>query len=153
MSYGGLSGFYRSNYGNSQGSIPPPRLKIITKPTAEPLTVAQVVAHARLGPGVEDTEINRWIKTARQRAESYTGRRLMPQTWEYLWDYDFPGLIELRLPYPPLQIGHVPEIRGSKHKPRGHRSGSGLLRFHQRREPEWRPGKNPAQGGANLAGA
>ena len=37
------------------------------------------------------------------RAENYTGRRLLTQKWEMLWDYDFPGLIEITIPYPPLQ--------------------------------------------------
>ena len=80
-----------------------PRLNLVTAPENEPLTIAQVVQHARLGPAVTDDEITRWIKTARMRAENYLGRRLITQTWEYLWDWDFPNLIELRIPYPPLQ--------------------------------------------------
>ena len=80
-----------------------PRLNLLEAPDAEPLTVDQVVQHARLGPAVTDDEINRWIKTARMRAENYLGRRLITQRWEYLWDWDFPSLLELRIPYPPLQ--------------------------------------------------
>ena len=80
-----------------------PRLNLLEAPTAEPLTIDQVVKHARLGPAVTDDEINRWITTARMRAESYLGRRLITQRWEYLWDYDFPNLLELRISYPPLQ--------------------------------------------------
>ena len=92
-----------------------PRFKLETGPESEPLTPAEVVSHARLGPAVSDADIDGWIKAARQQAEEFLARRLITQTWDYFWDYSWPALA-FDLPYPPVQevneVAYRPDTSG-----------------------------------------
>ncbi len=81
------------------------KLKLVTKPTVEPLTLDEVKDHLRieLTDGTEDALISRLIVAARRRAENFLWRAIMKQTWDYFLD-DFPGGSgTILLPLPPLQ--------------------------------------------------
>lgn len=69
-----------------------PRYVIVTAPTAEPLTLADVRAHLRIDSDdtSQDTTISLLMLAARRYAETYTGRSLMPQIWCAVAD-GFPG--------------------------------------------------------------
>lgn len=74
-------------------------LKLITAPTAEPVTLTEAKAHLRVIGADEDTYITALIVAARQAAEHITGRALMAQTWELALDAFKAGI---SLPRPPL---------------------------------------------------
>ncbi len=64
-------------------------LRLITAPTIEPATVAEVKLDAKID-GIElDAPIAIYIAGARKNAESITGRALLTQTWELVLD-EFP---------------------------------------------------------------
>lgn len=78
-------------------------LKLATAPTMEPVTLAQAKQHLRKTTDDEDALILALIVTAREQAESYTGRRFITQTWDYFLDR-FPYCPEVfEIPYAPLQ--------------------------------------------------
>lgn len=74
-------------------------LKLITAPTAEPLTLAQAYVQCQIdttttgSPAVTTSDSDDWltatIPVVRQQAENELGRALITQTWE-LWLHDFP---------------------------------------------------------------
>lgn len=68
-------------------------IKVITGPTAEPITLAEAKVHLKVEEDVtvDDTLITGMIVAARRAAEALTGRALMPQTLELAMD-DFPRL-------------------------------------------------------------
>ena len=70
----------------------------VTAPTVEPVTLTEAKAHARVSDTSEDTWITSQITTAREWAETYTGRAFLTQTWDLKLD-GFPACIEL--PKPP----------------------------------------------------
>lgn len=70
-------------------------LKLITAPTAEPVTVAEVRAHCRIDSTAEDSLLATYIAAARQLCEETIGRALMPQTWEQTLDAFPAGEIKL----------------------------------------------------------
>jgi uncharacterized phiE125 gp8 family phage protein len=74
--------------------------KLITAPTVEPITVAEVKQRLGVTHSDLDTDFGAWITEARERAEQITGRALAPQTWEKILDA-FPAN-EIQLPWPPL---------------------------------------------------
>lgn len=76
-------------------------IKIITAPTVEPVTVAEVKLHAHIDHDVEDTVLTTWIKTARGLAEDYQRRSFITQTIELTYD-DYPD-VPLLLPRAPVQ--------------------------------------------------
>lgn len=78
----------------------PTALKLITAPAAEPLSLSDFKAHARITATAEDTLLPVYVKAAREQLEHETGRALITQTWELTLDA-FPGSIWL--PKPPLQ--------------------------------------------------
>jgi len=75
-------------------------LTLITAPTAEPLTLQEVKEHCRVSDNADDAPLRLYAKAARQAVEEYTGRQLMPATWELALD-GFPDC-EIYLPKPPL---------------------------------------------------
>lgn len=75
------------------------RLKLITGPASEPVTLIEAKAHLRVVSTSDDAYITALIVAARQGAEHITGRALMPQTWELALD-EFRSLIVL--PKPPF---------------------------------------------------
>ncbi len=95
-------------------------LQLVTAPAAEPVTIADVMEHARISLNAEASLLAGYIAAARQTVEDRIRRALMPQTWRYSlnnWpgrDYvngvrSFSNLNEyykwnhIELPKPPLQ--------------------------------------------------
>lgn len=76
------------------------RLKLITAPTVEPVTLAGVKNHLRIDSEDENALITALITTARQLAERDTKRAFITQTWRLYLD-ESPA--EIYLPKPPLQ--------------------------------------------------
>lgn len=85
------------------------RLKLITAPTVEPITLAEARLHLKLtatgspASHPDDSIVTSLITVARELLDGQAGRLgrcLVPQTWEYALD-DFPAN-EIRLPLPPL---------------------------------------------------
>jgi len=68
------------------------RYTLVTPPAAEPLTAEDVRTYLRVDDDdtSQDTVISLLITEARRYAETYTGRSLMPQTWQAVAD-QFPG--------------------------------------------------------------
>jgi uncharacterized phiE125 gp8 family phage protein len=75
-------------------------LKLITAPSIEPVTVAEVKQAAHIDYNNEDTLISTWIKSARELAETFQGRAYSTQIWEMSFD-NFPET-PLYIPRPPL---------------------------------------------------
>lgn len=76
-------------------------ITIVTAPTVEPLTLAEVKDHLRVEHSDEDSLIAIYIRAAREFAESFLGRALVTQTWKLTLD-EFPAA-EIKIPLPPLQ--------------------------------------------------
>lgn len=68
------------------------RYSLVTPPTAEPVSTADVRTFLKIDDDdtSADTTINILIASAREYAEKYTGRSLMPRTWVAVAD-SFPG--------------------------------------------------------------
>ncbi|MCX7283903.1 MAG: head-tail connector protein [Novosphingobium sp.] len=75
-------------------------IKVITAPTAEPLTLEEVKTNLRIVNPDEDDDLSRMIRAARQMAEERLNRALMPQTLAFGAD-GFCGA--LKVPRPPLR--------------------------------------------------
>lgn len=76
---------------------------LVTGPAIEPLTVKEAKDHLRVDHGDDDSYIEPLITAVRDHAETYTGRSLITQTWDY-WVNTFPpNGTWLELPLPPLQ--------------------------------------------------
>jgi len=71
----------------------------VTAPASEPVTTAEFKAWSRIDTSADDTLIAALIATARQWAETYTGRSFIDTTYDYSLD-GFAGVI--RLPRSPL---------------------------------------------------
>ena len=79
-------------------------LRLITAPTVEPLTLAEVKAHLRVDHTDEDSLIAIYLAAARANVdgpEGFLGRALVTQVWELVLDA-FPEN-EIKIPLPPLQ--------------------------------------------------
>lgn len=79
-------------------------LTIVTGPTLEPVTLAEVEDHLRLSEtstGEEDTLIEGWITAARRYCEKVQNRSYLHQTWKLTLDA-FPSVKWIDLPRPPL---------------------------------------------------
>lgn len=74
-------------------------LKLITGPTAEPVTLAEAKLHLKVEVADDDTLITSMIAAARGDAEHRLGRSLITQTWEQVLDA-FDDAI--KLPNPPI---------------------------------------------------
>jgi uncharacterized phiE125 gp8 family phage protein len=77
---------------------------VLTPPTLEPVTLAELKSHLRLDPGDprEDADLMVWLAAARAEAEVLTGRSLAPQTIDMAWDR-FPAFNRpIELLRPPL---------------------------------------------------
>lgn len=72
---------------------------VITPPTAEPITLLEAKACLRVIGADDDAQIGVMITAARQSAEEYLQRALMPQTLEIILD-DFGAPVQL--PWPPF---------------------------------------------------
>ncbi len=81
--------------------------QLITEPTLEPLTLAQVKSRLRVDQGVDDSELRDiWIPAVRRLVEAHTGRALITQQWLVTADR-FPGLLSsvIMLPAAALPAG------------------------------------------------
>ncbi len=75
-------------------------LKLITAPTVEPVTVAEVKTHSRITGTDDDAYLTLLIKAARNHVENITNRALITQTWDWTLDG---GLRDVCIPKAPLQ--------------------------------------------------
>lgn len=76
------------------------RLKLITTPAAEPITLDEAKNHLKVDSADDNALISTLIKTARQLTERETKRALITQTWKLYLD-ESPA--EIYIPKPPLQ--------------------------------------------------
>jgi uncharacterized phiE125 gp8 family phage protein len=67
---------------------------LITPPAAEPVTLDEVKAQARVDTDVDDALLAGLVTAARLWAEQYTGRAFINQTWQ-MWLDIWPSIFEL----------------------------------------------------------
>lgn len=77
-------------------------LQRITAPTAQPVTLAEVKASARITHSYQDTMLSSLILAAVESVEEYCNRSLITQTWKITRD-DIDDEDDGILPRPPLQ--------------------------------------------------
>lgn len=77
------------------------RLELITAPTTQPVTLAEVKTRLRIDDASDDAGVNRLIAAATAHAESMCRRAFVTQTWALTLDAFPCGSITL--PLPPLQ--------------------------------------------------
>lgn len=70
------------------------RLNLITAPATEPITTAEAKTHLRIDTSDDDTYIGTLITIARAKAEIYTKRAFITQTWKMYLDVPGNGAIE-----------------------------------------------------------
>jgi uncharacterized phiE125 gp8 family phage protein len=70
---------------------------VVTKPTIEPVSLAEARAHLRIDTSDNDAALSGYIFAARMWCESYTRRAFMRQTWNLTIDHDWPDCIDLPL--------------------------------------------------------
>lgn len=70
-------------------------LKLVTPPSVEPVTLAEVKAHCVIGHDEDDTLLSVMISAAREHGESLTGRSWTPKALEVVLDSFPSGAIEL----------------------------------------------------------
>lgn len=79
------------------------RLRLITPPAMEPVTLAEAKLHARIEQDLEDSLLATFIAAARQHGEQLTGRQFVEAEYDLLLS-SFPcGNDPVELPKPPLQ--------------------------------------------------
>jgi len=82
------------------------RYELVTAPTSEPVTVAQMRAQIRQDAAImiDDTLVTSLIVSCTRLVEDYIGYRLMTQTWrQWLDDDEVDYVISLGYPLAPLQ--------------------------------------------------
>jgi len=85
------------------------KLKLVTPPASEPITLTSVKDHLRLDLSYlnDDRVLSSLITAARAYVEEYLGRALVTQTWDLWldgWPYDNrPAKSHIDIPLPPLQ--------------------------------------------------
>lgn len=76
-------------------------LTLVTGPAVEPIAVTTARLALKIDHTVDDALIDKWIGAARDYVETFTGRKLISQTWDLKLD-GFPSCDILRLPFPPV---------------------------------------------------
>ena len=76
--------------------------KLLTQPALEPVTLAEMKAHARIDDVTEENLLSSLITAARLWVEHYTGKVLISRSYAYALD-DAPGGSELALPVAPVK--------------------------------------------------
>lgn len=74
--------------------------QLVTPPAMEPVTLEEAKLHLRIDGTEEDSLISALITAARQKAEEYTRRAFIAQTWELALDS---ASGKVYLPRPPIQ--------------------------------------------------
>lgn len=76
---------------------------LVTGPTIEPVDLADAKLAANFAEDQTDKDntFTALIQSEREKAESFTGRAFITQTWDRKYDCGFPDVIEL--PKPPVQ--------------------------------------------------
>lgn len=83
------------------------KITLVTKPTVEPVTLAEARSHLRLDTDgsppthPDDDLVTNLITTAREYAEDFSRRAFCQQTWDLFLDR-FPAGNDIELPKPPL---------------------------------------------------
>ena len=79
------------------------RTAIVTAATGDPIDLEEAKLHLRIdiGETAEDDLIMGLIRSSREKSESITGLKLMPQTWYSYYD-NFPYKTYIELPYSPV---------------------------------------------------
>ena len=77
-------------------------LRLITPPTAEPVSVATAKTYLRVDGSDDDTLIGSLIKAAREKGEELSRRAFISQTQEMIIDC-WPKDLQLKIMRPPLQ--------------------------------------------------
>lgn len=79
-------------------------LTIVSAPAAEPVTLTQAKDHCRVDGSSDDTFLTAAITVARERCESFTGRKLITQTVDYTVETGFwPSLRYIDIPVGKIQ--------------------------------------------------
>lgn len=79
-------------------------LVVVTGPTAEPVSLAEVKEQVKLETADQDGLITGYLLAAREACEKYTGRTLAQRTYDLSLDFAWPrhcGFLEIELPKPP----------------------------------------------------
>lgn len=77
-------------------------LRLVTGPATMPITLAEAKTHLRVDSTDEDALITAMIASATEHAETFTGRRLIDQTLDYVAE-GFPRSgMKIRLPLAPV---------------------------------------------------
>lgn len=63
---------------------------LIARPTSEPVSLAEARKHLRIDTADLDAAIAAQIIAAREFIEGYTRRALVPQTWDFTYDWEWP---------------------------------------------------------------
>lgn len=74
-------------------------LRLVTAPSSYPVSLAETKTHLRVDHDDMDDHIELIIQAETAYSEDFTGRKLVPQTWDVLIDA-FPEDAPLRLPIP-----------------------------------------------------
>lgn len=77
-------------------------LKLVTAPSAEPITLTEAKANLRVDFATDDTLITSLIASARRSVELFLRRQLVTATWDLFLD-DWPPEDIIHVPLPPLQ--------------------------------------------------
>lgn len=78
---------------------------LVTAPSSEPISRTEAKMHCRIDHSTEDDLVDSLIRAAREYVETYTGRRLMTQTWRAFYE-EFPA--DFYLPTSPVQsVTHI----------------------------------------------
>ena len=90
-------------------------LSLVTDVTEEPVSLDEEKAHLRLDTDDDDAYLAGCIAAARVWVEGQTKRAILPQTWDYTVDYDWPekdGWHRIELPLNPVKAitGTSPEV-------------------------------------------
>ncbi len=95
---------YRSTWSTSSYGLDPVALTLVTAPTAEPLSHEEVKPWARQTTDDEIQVIQSLIPSAREQCEMATDLKLMPQTWDVIYDQTpLSAAHRLNIPLAPIQ--------------------------------------------------
>ena len=84
---------------------------LVTRPTSEPLTLAEARAHLRIETTELDAVIAAELMAAREYVEGQTRRALAPQTWDFTFDFGWPMVgCEYRIDLPLAPVVSVTSV-------------------------------------------